>query len=580
MGIVTLLLNRMWNISLLDRRGAIPAVRLARLAELFMPRRVGAFWSSGPVRSCVRPWSRFFADPSESRRPFEVSPGRDQTPAVPLPVRRKPRTRLITGRSLSFQQLEARLPLAGDVTIVQQGDLVTITGDRAANGLEIQKNALGTLRITGTIAGSPQSPTTLVLDGQRTDQTFLFDVQRVRIALGRGDDRVILGSQGVAGLPRTGLTALEVDLGDGNNTFDAKGLDVAGAVAQVRSGRNTDAIFLQQATFGGSLSFSTGDGTDTVRVRDDVEILGQLSLDTGNGGGSVTLSDNLALRQGFRCITGTGDENIQLRDGVLIQGDVTVDLGRGNDDFTMADGVGVTGRLSVFGRAGNDRVFFNRTIAILGETLIDTGSGDDLLEVEGSVTVTANATVQLGGGRNDQFIGESASLRVDGNLVVRKEGGTGRVFSGDENVVGPPHFVVGGDLVVEVGSAFVAISADIGRDLLVRGGVNLTLFRGDVGRNATITGGRRRDQVAFDHVVVVGAIRVETGGDEDYVFFETVSVGGGTTVSLGGGNDVLVIRDIFSSAGQFDGGGGRDGFRYPSNLVPPPHVGFEWVTAE
>lgn len=104
-----------------------------------------------------------------------------------------------------------------------------------------------------------------------------------------------------------------------------------------------------------------------------MEILGQLSIDTGNGGGSVTLSDHLALRQGFRCVTGTGDESIQLRDGVLIQGDVTVDLGRG---------------------------------------------------------------------RNDQFIGESASLRVDGNLVVRKEGGTGRVFSGDTSIVGPPHFVV------------------------------------------------------------------------------------------------------------------------------------------
>jgi hypothetical protein len=60
----------------------------------------------------------------------------------------------------AVQQLESWLPLAGDVMIVQQRDLFTITGDRAANGLEIEKNALGTLRIAGMSAGSPRTAPT------------------------------------------------------------------------------------------------------------------------------------------------------------------------------------------------------------------------------------------------------------------------------------------------------------------------------------------------------------------------------------------------------------------------------------
>lgn len=483
-----------------------------------------------------------------------------------------------------FQQLEPRLPLAGNVTVVQDGDLVTLTGDAAANGVEIQKTALGALRITAVPAGSPASPTALVIDGRATDQTFLFGVSRLQVVLGRGDDSVTIGSQGVANLPRSVFSSLSVDLGDGENLFTGHGLEVVGD-ATVRSGRHDDRVFVEDATLG-SLSMMTGQGSDFLTLCRRIDVRGAVSIDAFRGNDVISMREQVLMRSTCGILGGGENDIVEMKDGVVIQSDLSADLGGGNDGFYTDNTVGVVGQMTLLGQAGNDSVYLEKSFAVLGDLSIDVGGGNDQVVVRGEAAIGGNATIQLGGGESDEFfentLVEGSIVWVAGNLTILKQGGRVRAASVGDVPEGRPRFRIGGDFIVEAsGAADLSIVAEVGRDVGVRatgGAVSATLYKSVVSRNVSIVTGGSEDYVSINAVTVSGTVRIETGESNDYVTVENIDIAGGTTLKLGSGNDRLSIRGTFRSAGSFDGGAGRrDEVTYPRQLLLliPPLLNFE-----
>lgn len=488
------------------------------------------------------------------------------------------------GSSLSFQELEPRLPFAGNVTVVQQGDLVTITGDPAANGIELQKNVLGTLRITGIPTGDQGLPTALVMDGRATDQAFLFGVSRLQISLGRGDDKVIFGSQGVANLPRTVFSSLAVDLGDGANQFSGDGLAVVGD-ATFRSGRHDDLVSFGNASFV-TLSVMTGQGADFVTISNEVEVQQAVSIDVFRGNDVISIRDQVLMRSTCTILGGGENDLVSVTDGVVVRSNLVVDLGGGNDGFYADNVVGVAGRMTLLGQAGNDTVYLENDFAVVGDLSIDVGGGNDQVVLRNDVSAGGNVTVQLGSGESDEFLEatrtEGATVQVAGNVTILKQGGHARASSVGSVPEDRPRFRIGGDYIVEVGgSANLFLVGEVGRDVSVRatgGEVSAELYKSLVRRNVSIVTGGSEDSVRITAVTVSGTVRIETGGSNDYATLEDIDIAGGTTLNLGGGNDRLRILGTFRSAGSFDGGAGRrDEVTYPRRLLllMPPLLNFE-----
>jgi hypothetical protein len=485
---------------------------------------------------------------------------------------------------LSFQELEPRLPLTGNVMVVQQGDLVTITGDPAANGIELQKTALGTLRITGIPIGDEGGPTALVMDGRATDQMFLFGVSRLQLSLGRGDDKVIFGSQGAANLPRTVLSSLAVDLGDGANQFSGDGLAVVGD-ATFRSGRHDDLLSFRNASFV-TFSVMTGQGDDFITISNDVEVQQAASIDVFRGNDVISIRDRVLMRSTCTILGGGENDVVSMKDGVVVRSDLVVDLGGGNDGFYADNFVGVAGQMTLLGQGGNEAVYLENDFAVVGDLSIDVGGGNDQVVLRNDVSAGSNVTVQLGSGESDEFLEacrtDGATVQVAGNVTILKQRGHARVSAVGNVPEDRPRFRIGGDYIVEVGgSADLFLYGEVGRDMSVRatgGAVSATLYKSSVSRNVSILTGGTEDRVSINSVTVSGTVRIETGESNDYVSVENIDIAGGTTLQLGSGNDRLSIRGTFRSAGSFDGGAGRrDEVTYPRQLLLliPPLLNFE-----
>ena len=309
-------------------------------------------------------------------------------------------TRTVAARSLpaprrfSLESLEARQLMAGNVDFNLTGGNLFITGDNAANGLQIRQVGTNQFALIGTKNG-----------GNTTVQGAGFKVVsgvtgNVIINMNGGNDLLhIEDGEGTfatqPGLPTTFQLPkfaknLQVNLGAGVDSLTTDGMTVEGRMildtgfgTEVDSVRMEDLRVEAKGTFGLALEIDTQGGNDTVEIIDSI-LKGLVDIDTGAEDDVVKITGTFVVAEGDVVIrTQNGDDLVDLLD-VNFNEDVTIDTGFGDDKVQIRDLVG-TKDLSILLGGGDDLL---RLLAVNAEDAdIDGGFNefDALIDDGGNV---------------------------------------------------------------------------------------------------------------------------------------------------------------------------------------------------
>lgn len=261
-----------------------------------------------------------------------------------LPTHKNTRCRRQPGRRRSLaEQLESRALLAGNVLVQVQNGNATITGDTAANQLEITGglNSILVRGLEGTTINGGSATFTLA-------STSTFNGGLV-ISLGQGNDRLTIGA------------------------------DVALGSVSIFGEAGDDTLSITSSTVNGNLVIDAADGSNTITLLDS------------------TLKSHVALNA-------AGSSLISLRGG-RIDGRLTVDTAN-SDDQVSIDSTTVNGHTSIEVRAGNDVVAL-RNATLNGELYVDAGRGDDVVYVESSTVARRSAIWMREGNDNLRMQGNT-----------------------------------------------------------------------------------------------------------------------------------------------------------------------------
>lgn len=482
--------------------------------------------------------------------------------------------------SLSVQRLEPRYACAGIVTATFQGNVLTLTGDAGANGLDIQTVGNG-LRVNGMDPGS--GPTAISLNGRLERGLIIIDGGNLdlRVNLAGGFDAVLLGSRGVMGLARTVVRSLEVNLGEGTGVLGADGLEVAGNMTVI-SGPGTDFVRILATHVAGNLAVHSDAGADSIDVTGHVMVDGTMTVDAGYGNDTISVRDQVGVAGALDIFGRPDDDTVSIGQGVLVNGPLTVDLGLGSDQLRIADMVGTRANISILGRAGNDTVTMEREVAALGALTIDTGIDEDRVAFSERVTIGGSAVVQLNAGATDRV--EAASLTVGADASILKPSGALFVSISPPMGGGDPGLRVGRDLRVEaLGGLEASLSARVGGSMAVvaNGAIGnyLVVGQSHIAGGLTVTTGAGTDSVFVVGTTVGGGLTIATAAQRDSVVLIDDAVAGRVSVTLGLDDDLVSVSGLLAAAVTLDGqGGAGDEVVLKNQPILPALLGFERVT--
>jgi hypothetical protein len=246
----------------------------------------------------------------------------------------------------SFEALETRVLLSGNVMAsVVHGNL-NIRGDTEANAIVLDQTGLDAdqVRISGA------SNTTI---NNLAGPVTLSDIMRnVDIRMGAGDDSVTMNSLGLPG-------NVSVNAQGGVNTLTLNNVQVAISLNIPNSSSLSTNTTIANTTVGKDLIIRPGSGGDNITLR-SVEVQRNTKISSGGGADTLTV-DNAIFHGAVRLNTGQGADIIQIETNggplgppTLFDGPVSILLSAGDD--TLQLGVtGQTGNRSTFA----DRVRFN-----------------------------------------------------------------------------------------------------------------------------------------------------------------------------------------------------------------------------
>jgi hypothetical protein len=376
-----------------------------------------------------------------------------------------------------FEELESRLPLAGNVTYSTSGGIATLTGDGLNNNIRLEPaaNFANFYQLSGLNDAATNQPTTI---NGSNNPIFIpvADAESMTINLGDGNDQVLVKGMVMDNLTiNGGLGNDRIDIGDyvplttpnpaNNNQIilntltispgsgadvvrlnyiygptsilvsktassgpDIGSLDLAvyvaftdtltvqnedNAIATPNPGISNDSISLGYVTTALALFVETGDGND---------LISYFACRDGVG--------NDGLRPRFN--SGSGDDYVAL-DVNIYERNVFVDAGSGNDtiQFSRAVFVGNTNQtVTLFCGIGNDTLLVGKYYGLVGgqPVLLDSGSAINLLTADlgpgdDTASIVTNIfnrlEVTMGGGNDNAYFGSNL---VNSGGVVRIDG--------------------------------------------------------------------------------------------------------------------------------------------------------------
>ena len=314
------------------------------------------------------------------RREFNHSSGK-QSDAM---TNRKTSSR----RTLTFQSLENRCLMAGNVTAAVQNHSLVINGDNNGNGITIRQTATGQFTVIG-------SETTI--NGKTSPQTFSGITGDFKINLKGGDDVLVIdnATQSVPVLTLPGN--LNVDLGSGSDVFYLQNANTMGGASVTGSsgskvvefdfsmigsssfnaGKNdcnitlnaSSIVDMNYARFNRDLAVKLSGNSSSIISISGGTVGRNLAIQGGNGADSVYVEE-MFIQQKLQIQTGGGNDMVSLgeesvyQNGAFLQNDrqygmhadqVFVDLGSGDDDLHAFGVYGASA--SYLGGSGHDRLF-------------------------------------------------------------------------------------------------------------------------------------------------------------------------------------------------------------------------------
>jgi hypothetical protein len=339
--------------------------------------------------------------------------------------------------SLSFETLEQKQMLAGDVLVSMVGGHLVIEGDEAGNQIAISSGSEAgvfviqglegtSVKLADAPEGDPPAPETgLVVEGVRG---------RVHVDLDAGDDTVVVhDAQFRRGLSiAAGAGADTVRIGAAEDASPDEGAEIVADDANVvvrgslaiQTGSEDDAIVVGNASIRGHAAISTGDGDDVVELGDALDVEGLLPDDS--------LSATLRARHGLSVALGAGNDELTLNN--VAAGHVALGGGEGDDQFDVhqltslalgihggdGDGADVVSlsdlKVRFAGLALGDGVddvdIVDSAFTALAVSL---GAGDDGLSLQGVTAV--HALLHGGDGEADEL--KNAADNVFRRLAIR-----------------------------------------------------------------------------------------------------------------------------------------------------------------
>ncbi len=202
-----------------------------------------------------------------------------------------------------------------------QGNLV-VTGDASSNVVRVHHDpATDLFHVTaevGTVNGLPSV-------------ALLAPGPRVRIQLGAGNDRVLLGHELFSYIPR----GVDMDLGEGDDSFGWGDQAIVSGNVTIQMGAGNDVFTVEDGVFGGKLLVSMGRGDDVVTINFSffAPVGGVVRIDTGAGSDQVEVRHH-SINGSTRFMLGPGDDEILFEDTDILNGELVLDGGAGKDQLT------------------------------------------------------------------------------------------------------------------------------------------------------------------------------------------------------------------------------------------------------
>ena len=451
----------------------------------------------------------------------------------------------------SFEILEPRVLLDGDVTAFLAGSTLVIQGDGQSNAVIIYGSATpGQFVVSGVTHSVTGNQTTV--NGDLFD---LFDgvTSGVKVDMGQGDDELLIGTPG-ATATTTIQGNLSIDMGGGTlngvyigfniDAFNYLGdVDILGSLT-IQGSDAEDVVFLTGVGVGKNLTMKLGDspaGTSNfvlmsrnATAATSNFIGGKLSMTGGDGIdnwsiGETTVTGSVQFKLGD---TPDGETDQLTIEDSTISGAVKITGGDGREDIEV-----LTSTLSSFsaqlkGSAGVsvDLVEFNSAL-IVGNVKIS-ANGECYMRILDNSGVYGNLSIRSKGG---------VSLDIDDSSVTGKVSVSGGSYAGvylDQSASITGDVALKGKSASQLGlSQASSIDGDVkfngssGQDGLylysgceITGSVKITFrtpedgqdesvdIRGHVGGDLSITGGNGRENIDISGATIDGDIKLDLKG--------------------------------------------------------------------
>ena len=341
---------------------------------------------------------------------------------------------------VAMEALEPRILMDGNVTAVLTGTTLRITGDGAANAVQIyQPWGDESIRVSGRIHPGTGFGTTI---NGGAEFNLIAGVKSIRINMGNGDDVVGIGDDDFF-FPEadTYQRNIIVDLGAGTN--------------RLRFGKNQLNANTQNVTINGNLTIRGGNGTDTVMMNGTM-VAGRFNATLRNGDNHVVFRQNTmtlavsGVGRNTTIVTGSGNDVIGIDEtrflgrttirtgGAPFQDVVALGAAQGDAYFqnlTVLSTDRVWATLGFVGSLIRSHVYGNLMInagnrvdtdiitvmgaGVDGRTTISTGSGDDIVVLTGHgahhTMFGGRVSVNTGRGNDDLRIADDGLFLTEGN---------------------------------------------------------------------------------------------------------------------------------------------------------------------
>ena len=258
-------------------------------------------------------------------------------------------------RNSAYEVLEPRRLLAGDVTVVESGQLF-IRGDDSSNQIQIVATEEGQVLVKGlnntTINGGTDA---FIVSGSNDLQgargrNASFD-GGLNINLNGGHDRIDVRSLELQGNSW-------ISTGEGNDLLrlhrsTSHDLDVL-------SGQGDDTLRLFQSRAKGDLNVRTGDGQDEIRVWNS-RVLKDAVLITGAHDDTVTAKKSRFTGDTQQIFTQGGEDRVSFSKNSVNNSGITVHTGADNDRVfaSIAQDDDILGMIEFHGQSGMDALLMD-----------------------------------------------------------------------------------------------------------------------------------------------------------------------------------------------------------------------------